>query len=431
MNYSKLYDEKLITVDTALEQVQSDFEIVCALGPCEPKGFLSKLHTIKDRVENVNVVTMLSLNEYKYNTCEEMKGHFYNESLFMGAPARKARSKGLGSYIPTHLRYSAVKRLKYKKPNIFIGSATKMDKHGFFSLALSLVYEKEDIEAADIVILEVNDKLPKVHGDTAIHISEVDYIIENSHDVDEIKIVEPSEKDLIIGNYIKDLVDDGSTIQLGIGGIPNAVAKSLECKKDLGIHTEMITEGIVDLFEKGVITNKKKTLHKGKIVGTFALGTKKLYDFLDDNPCIELKPCSYVNNPFVIAKNDNMISINTALAVDLTGQCSSESFGFNQYSGTGGQADTGIGAGFSVNGKSIIALHSTAKNDTISTITAGHLPGTTISYSRNDVDYVVTEYGVARLMGKSVRERAQALIEIAHPDFRDELRTIALENNLY
>lgn len=430
MDYSKEYKEKLITVKKALDLVKSGDEIVCSLGPCEPKGFLSELHTIKNRVENVNIITMLSLNEYKYNTDEDMKGHFFNESLFMGGADRQANSHGLGSYIPTHLRYSATKRLKYRKPNIFIGAVAPMDNHGFFSLSLSLVYERENIDNADIVIFEVNENLPRVHGDTQVHISEVDYILENTTAVNELAVSEPSTMDLKIGEYISSLVDDGSTIQLGIGGIPNAVAKSLMTKKDLGVHTEMITEGIVDLFNAGVITNSKKTLHPHKIIGAFALGSEKLYEFLDDNPCVELKKCSYVNDPYVISKNSKMVSINTALAVDLTGQCSSESFGLTQYSGTGGQSDTGIGAGLCADGKSIIALHSTAKNGTISTITPSHYLGSAVSYSRNDVDYIVTEYGIANLSGKSIRERAESLIEIAHPKFRDELKTFANKNKI-
>lgn len=430
MNYLNIYKEKLISTEDALNLVKSNDEIVCSLGPCEPKGFLGKLHTIKDKVENVTVVTMLSLNEYKYNTLEEMKGHFFNESLFMGAAARNSNKNGLCSYIPTHLRYSATRRLKYRKPNIFVGAVTPMDKHGFFSLSLSLVYERENIDKADLVILEVNENLPKVHGDTCVHISEVDYVIENTCKVNELISTEPSDKDYKIGEYISSLVEDGSTIQLGIGNIPNAVAKSLLNKKDLGVHTEMITEGIVDLFNAGVVTNKYKTLHPHKIIGAFALGSQKLYDFLDDNPCVELKRCSYTNDPYVISKNNKMISINTALSVDLTGQCSSESLGFTQYSGTGGQTDTGVGACICSDGKSIIALHSTAKNDTISTITLNHYIGSAISYSRNDADYIVTEYGIANLCGKSIRERAYSLINIAHPKFREELKELAKKNKL-
>lgn len=430
MDYLKEYNKKLLSVENALKLVKSNDEIVCSLGPCEPQKFLGDLHTIKNRVENVTIVTMLSLMKYKYNTEKSMEGHFFNESLFMGGAARNSQKVGLCSYIPTHLRYSATRRLKYREPNIFAGAVTPMDKHGFFSLSLSLVYERENIDKADIVILEVNPNLPRVHGDTQIHISEVDYLIESDCKIPELEIKEPCEKEITIGNYISELVEDGSTIQLGIGGIPNAVAMALKNKKNLGVHTEMITEGIVDLFNEGVITNNEKTLHKNKIIGTFALGSKKLYDFLDDNPVIELKKCSYVNNPYVICQNKKMVSINTALAVDLTGQCASESFGYNQYSGTGGQGDTGIGAFMSENGKSIIALKSTVKNDTVSTICMGHEIGTAISFSRNDVDYIVTEYGVANLTGKSMRDRAKSLIEIAHPKFRAELKEFAIKNKL-
>ncbi|WP_297631031.1 acetyl-CoA hydrolase/transferase C-terminal domain-containing protein [uncultured Clostridium sp.] len=430
MDFVKEYNEKLLSVEEALSLVKSNYEIVCSLGPCEPQMFLSNLHTIKNRVKNVTIVTMLSLIKYKYNTEESMKGHFFNESLFMGGAARNSQKMELCSYIPTHLRYSATRRLKYRKPNIFVGAVTPMDKHGFFSLSLSLVYERENIDAADIIILEVNPNLPRVHGDTQIHISEVDHLIESSCKIPELEIKEPSEKEIVIGKYISELVDDGATLQLGIGGIPNAVAMALKEKKNLGIHTEMITEGIVDLFEAGVITNTEKTLHKNKIIGTFALGSKKLYEFLDDNPGIELKKCSYVNNPYVISKNKKMVSINTTLAVDLTGQCASESFGYSQYSGTGGQGDTGIGAFMAEGGKSIIALKSTVKNDTISTICMFHEKGSAISFSRNDVDYIVTEYGVANLTGKSIKERAESLIKIAHPKFRNELKEFAIKNKL-
>ncbi|MGL5411609.1 acetyl-CoA hydrolase/transferase family protein [Cetobacterium sp.] len=430
MKYLDSYHKKLISVEEALELVKTNDEIVCSLGPCEPQKFLGELHKIKDKVENVTVITILSLNEYKYNTDESMKGHFFNESLFMGGYSRIAQKNGLCSYIPTHLKFTATKRLKYRKPNIFIGAVSPMDKHGYFSLSLSLVHERENLENADIVILEVNPNLPRVHGDTQVHVNEVDYLIETDYPIPELANKEPSDKEKIIGQYIADLVEDGSTLQLGIGGIPNAVAMSLKGKKNLGIHTEMITDGMAELFYEGVITNSEKTIHKNKLVGTFALGSKKLYEFLDDNPSIEMKKCSYVNDQITIAKNKKMISINTALAVDLSGQCASESFGLSQYSGTGGQSDTGTGAFLSEDGKSIIALKSTAKNDTVSTICPYHKLGSVVSFSRNDVDYIVTEYGVANLTGKSVRERVESLIKIAHPKFRDELRNFAIENNL-
>ena len=325
------------------------------------------------------------------------------------------------SFIPNHLHLAAKQRLSYKKPNIFIVTVSPMDKHGYFSLSLSLTYEREFLEAADIVIFEVNERHPRTYGDTFVHIKDVDYLYESNRPIPELPVVEPTEKDMVIGGYISELVDDGSTIQLGIGGIPNAVAKSLINKKDLGIHTEMFTDGMVDLYEAGVITNKKKSIHIGKAVTTFALGSKRLYDFLDDNPGIEFHRGAYTNDPYVVGQNYKMVSINTSLQIDLTGQVCSEALGHVQYSGTGGQADTAIGSQMSPGGKSIIALYSTAKNDTISTIVPLLTEGAAVSLSRNDVDYVVTEYGVAPLKGREIRQRVKNLIAIAHPDFRKEL----------
>lgn len=431
MDYKEQYRRKLINVEEALEKVKSGDELVVAMAGAEPKSFLERLHEIKDKVENVSVVTCLNMNDYKFCSEPEMKGHFLNETWFYSPLTRKAHSFGTATFIPNHLHLSAIKRLDYKRPNVFVGTATPMDKHGYFSLSLSVTYERDYIEKADIVILEINDKLPRVYGDTVVHISEVDFVYENSAEVPELAIVEPSQKDMIIGNYIADLVEDGSTIQLGIGGIPNAVAKALVNKKDLGVHTEMITDGMYDLYEAGVITNRRKTLHKNKLIGTFALGSKKLYDFIDDNLAVELKRGSYTNDPYVIGQNYKMVSINTSLQIDLTGQCCSESLGSKQYSGTGGQSDTAVGAQNSLGGKSIIALYSTAKKDTISTIVPFLTLGAVVSFSRNDVDYVVTEYGVAPLRGRSVRERVNNLISIAHPNFKEELKREAQKNLIW
>lgn len=431
MNFREQYKKKFISVDEAVNKVKSNDEVVVALAGAEPVGFLSNLHKVKDKVENVSVVTCLNMNSYEFCSNPEMKGHFINETWFYSPLTRAAHCNETASFIPNHLHLSAKKRLCYKKPNIFVGTATPMDKHGFFSMSLSVTYEREYVENADIVILEINENLPRVYGDTAVHISEVDFIFENTIPLSELAVVEPSEKDLIIGNYIAELIEDGSTIQLGIGGIPNAVAKALRNKKDLGVHTEMFTDGMVDLYYEGVITNRRKTLHRNKFIATFALGTKKLYDFIDDNQGVELKRGVYTNDPHIIAQNYKMVSINTSLQVDLTGQCASESIGFKQYSGTGGQADTAIGAQNSEGGKSIIALYSTAKKDIISTIVPFLSVGAAVSLSRNDVDYVVTEYGVASLRGRSIRERVQNLINIAHPNFRQQLKSEAKKNYIW
>lgn len=427
MDYKELYKRKLVSVEEILSKINSGDEIVSAMAASEPQGILSKLHTIKDRVENVTVVVCLPMKNYDFFMDPSMKGHFLTESWFYTAGLREAHKYGTVSFIPNHLHLASTKRLHYRKPRFFLGTATPMDKHGYFSLSLGVTYEKDILENADYVVLEINENLPRTYGDTQIHITEVDFIVENNYPVPELSIVEPNEKDKIIGGYISELVEDGSTIQLGIGGIPNAVAQALMNKKDLGIHTEMFTDGMVDLFEAGVITNRKKTLWKGKSIATFALGTKKLYDFIDDNMGVEFHRGRVVNDPYVVGQNYKMVSINTALQVDLTGQVCSESLGIRQFSGTGGQADTAIGAQISKGGKSIIALYSSVKNDTISTIVPTLTEGAAVTLSRNDVDYIVTEYGIAEMRGRSIRDRVRNLINIAHPKFRDELREKAKE----
>jgi acyl-CoA hydrolase len=422
MQFKEEYQKKLITIEAALELVKSDDEICVGLAGSEPINFLSRLHEVKDQVENVNVLTCLNMGNYKFTSEPDMQGHFMNSSWFYSNINRKSHELKTTSFLPNHLHLSSRQRLSYKKPNIYVGMATPMDQHGFFSLSLSVTYEREYIEAADIVILEVSENFPRTYGDTFVHINEVDYFYVTDRKPPELQIIEPNSKDMIIGGYIAELIEDGSTIQLGIGGIPNAVAKSLMRKRDLGLHTEMITDGVVDLYHAGVLTNSKKTLHKGKCIGAFALGTQKLYDFIDNNPGVELLRGSYTNDPHVIGKNNKMISINTSLQVDLTGQCCSEALGHTQYSGTGGQTDTATGAKNSIGGKSFIALYSTAKNNTISTIVPELSPGATVSLSRNDVDFVVTEYGIATLTGRTLRERVDNLIGIAHPDFRKSLK---------
>jgi acyl-CoA hydrolase len=431
MNFKEEYQKKLVTLEAALDLVKSDYEICVGLAGSEPMDFLSRLHEIKDNVNNVNVLTCLNMDHYKFTSDPAMYGHFTNSSWFYSNINRKSQELKTTSFLPNHLHLSSRQRLSYKKPNIYIGSATPMDHHGFFSLSLSVTYEREYIEAADIVILEISENFPRTYGDTFVHISEVDYLYKTDRKPPELQIVDPNNKDMIIGNYIASLIEDGSTIQLGIGGIPNAVAKSLMNKKDLGLHTEMITDGVVDLYNAGVLNNSRKTLHKGKCIGAFALGTKKLYDFIDNNPGVELLRGSYTNDPHIIGKNYKMISINTSLQVDLTGQCCSEALGHTQYSGTGGQSDTATGAKNSIGGKSFIALYSTAKDDTISTITPELTLGATVSLSRNDVDFIVTEYGVAPLTGRTLKERVDNLIAIAHPNFRKDLREDANKHRIW
>ncbi|MEL6338900.1 MAG: acetyl-CoA hydrolase/transferase C-terminal domain-containing protein [Myxococcota bacterium] len=433
MDSHEKFQRKLISVDQALGLIKSNYEVVSALAASEASGVMSRLHTIKDRVEGVSVVTCLPMQDYEFFTNPDMKGHFFHEAWFYSPGIRKAHhAAGTSSFVPNHLHAAGSDRLSFRKPNVFLGSCTPANRHGYVSLSLSATYEREMIEAADLAILEVNENLPFTYGDTLVHLDEIDYVIESHRAIPELPAAKPSEKDRAIGSYISDLIEDGSTLQLGIGGIPNAVATALLEKKDIGIHTEMFTDGMVDLYHAGVISRVPHAIRErvlsGKMVAAFALGTGKLYDFLDHNPAVAMMQGAWVNDPYVISRNHRQISINTALEVDLVGQVCSETIGHRQFSGTGGQADTAIGAQMSKGGKSFIALYSTANvaqpdgsRRRKSKIVAAFPRGACVTLHRANVDYIVTEYGMVRLKGCSVRERVKRLISIAHPDFRDEL----------
>jgi len=423
------YAAKVISVTQALSFVKSGDVVVTGLAAAEARAFLGELHTIAHRVSNVSVTTCLPMQAAEYFMNPAYSESFRMAGWFYTGPMRKMHSHGHISFIPNHLHLASSKRLTHVRPQIFVGTATRPDKHGYISLSLSNVYEKAMLTSADLVIIEVNPKLPRTFGDCEVHMDDVDYFIEVDYDVPQLPDANPSDKDLAIGQYIASMVNDGDCLQLGIGSIPNAVAVSLLAKKDLGIHTEMLTTGLMRLIKAGAVTNKRKVLYPGKSVCCFALGTGELYDFIDDNPSVLVLDGRYVNDPAVIGQNDNQVSINTTLEIDLTGQCCSESIGHMQYSGTGGQTDTAVGAQRAKNGRSFIALYSTTqvvnretgKNEEISKIVAMLKPGAIVSLSRNDVDYVVTEYGIAALRGTDVPERVRRLIAIAHPDFRTQL----------
>lgn len=422
------YKNKIISIEQALSLIKSNYMIVTGLGAAEPQLFMNNIHTIAGRVTNITITNCLPTSNGEFLK-PEYKDSFNIDGWFYSPPLRKAHLNGNISYIPNHLHLAGYKRLFHAKPNIYVGAATHPDKHGYMSLSVSNVYERQMIDAADIVILEINPNFPRTFGDVEIHHSEVDYLIECDYPVPTIPDVPSSEKDMVIGKLIADMINDGDCIQLGIGGIPNAVANYLKDKKDLGVHTEMATSTMVDLIDMGVINGRKKTLHRGKLVCAFALGNKALYDFIDNNPSVMVMSGKYVNDPYIIGKEDNMVSINTTLEVDLAGQCASESIGHVQFSGTGGQSDTAIGAQNSKNGRSIIALYSTAmvrnpqtgEKEELSKIVSTLKPGAIVSLSRMDVDYIVTEYGVASLRGTNMRERVKRLINIAHPNFKEEL----------
>lgn len=424
MNPKKLYEHKLLSIPEAVALVKSHQTIGTAMAAAEPVGLLTELGNHRDRLENVTVWVCLPLRLYDFILKPEMSGHYFVENWFYGAPDREVHPQGRTSYIPNNLHRAADDKLHATRNhvNVFWGTATPPDRHGYMSLSLSLVIEKQLIEAADLVVLEINENLPWTLGDTQVHISEVDHVVENHMPLFELPSAPATDWERAIGGYIAELIEDGATLQLGIGGIPNAITAFLMDRRDLGIHTEMFTTGMIDLYEAGVVTGRRKTLWKGKMVGAFALGMQKLYDFMDNNLAVELLQGRITNDPYVIAQNYKMISVNTALQVDCFGQVCSQSIGPRHFSGTGGQLDTHRGARMAEGGRGIIALRSTAKNGAISTIVPVLAQGAEITVPSQDVDTIVTEFGVAELRGRSVRARTEALISIAHPDFRAWIR---------
>lgn len=425
MNAQDIYRSKRVAIDEAVSHIQSDNDVIVAQCASEPQGCMARFHIVGDRVQNVRVFSVLTLREYDFYMKPEMQGHFELASWFHAPGSRAALKAGTGTvtYVPNMLHRAATDRIHARRPDIFFGTCTPPDKHGFVSLSLGITYEKDIMDHARLVILEVNPRLPRTFGDTQVHVSAVDFFVEHDQEVPSLPAPVPNATDLQIGAYIADLVEDGSTLQLGIGGIPNAAALALKDKKDLGVHTEMLVDSMMELYQMGVITNARKALKPGKFLTTFAMGSRKFYDWLDDNVAVEFQRGSWVNNPAIVAQNSRMVSVNTCISVDFTGQVASESIGTSQYSGTGGQSDTAQGAvaGFDGLGKSIIACYSTAKNGTVSTITPTLPLGSAVTLHRSHVDHVVTEHGVARLRGRTVRERTRELISIAHPDFRAEL----------
>jgi acyl-CoA hydrolase len=424
MNPKALYQSKLISIPEAVSLVQSHHTIGSAMAASEPVGLLSELGNHKDRLHDVTVWVCLPLRLYDFVLKPEMAGHFFVENWFYGAPDREVHPQGRTSYIPNNLHAAARVRLEAagNHLDVFWGTATPPDERGYMSLSTCLVVEKMLIEAADLVVLEINENLPWTLGDTHIHVSDVDYVVENHVPMFELPSAPPRDWEQAIGGYIAELIEDGATLQLGIGGIPNAITAFLMERRDLGVHTEMFTDGMVDLYEAGVITGKRKTLWKGKMVGAFALGSQKLYDFVDKNLGVEFLQGKVTNDPTVIGQNYKMVSVNTALQVDINGQVCSQSIGARHYSGTGGQLDTHRGAQLSPGGRGIIALRSTAKGGSISTIVPTLAEGAEVTIPGQDVDTIVTEHGIAQLRGLCVKDRMKALIDIAHPDFRDWIR---------
>jgi len=360
-----------------------------------------------------------------------MEGHLRINTLFISPNVRQAVHEGRADFTPVFLSEVPLLFKEGHLPlDVVLTQVSPPDEHGFCSLGIEAGLVKTPAQVARIVIAEINEQMPRTLGDSFIHFSKIDFAVPVNYPLAELPMGETNEISMRIGRYIADLIEDGSTMQMGIGAIPDAVLHFLGDKRDLGVHTELFSDGVMELIQKGVITNERKTLHTGKIVAGFILGSKKLYDFVDDNPIVELHPTEYVNDPFVIAQNERMISINSAIEVDLTGQVCADSIGPKLYSGVGGQLDFVYGAARSRGGKPIIALPSTARpggGAPISRIVSTLKPGAGVVTTRNHVHFVATEYGVAHLYGKTIRQRARALIEIAHPDFREQLEREAWE----
>lgn len=421
---------KTITISEALALVKDNYKIAVGDATVEPQGFMSNLHTILDRPRGLSIWTCLTMRSYPFLEDPKYGNNIKINSLFFSGPMRAAQSVlNTVSYVPTHLRKTAIAICAGGDPDLFVGTCTPPNKDGKISLGLSNIYDREVLRRAKTVIMEVNPRMPFTYGDAIIDESEVDYFVPVDFPMVQDKTAPINEKDRTIGSYISEFIKDGDNLQIGIGSIPNSVVQFLETKKDLGIHTELLGDGVAELAKKGIINGSKKTLHPGKIVTSIILGTDKVYEFANNNPDVLVMDCSYCNAYDTLAKNDNQVSINTTLEVDLTGQCCSESLGSKQYSGTGGQMDTAIGAQMSKGGRAFIALYSTANVRTgngderveISRIVPQLKPGATVSLSRNDLQYLVSEYGVVNLRGLGVADRAKAIISIAHPKFRDEL----------
>lgn len=430
-NILNIYNKKVVTADEAVMHIKSGDNIVVQPGCAAPMELIKAMVNRKDELENVSLYHILIVGDLPYAK-PGLEKHFQHKAFFIGANTREAVNDGRAEFIPIFLsEVPLLFKHGHIKTDVALIHLSTPDEHGFCSYGVDVGTIKTAAEKSKIIIGQINNEMPRTLGDSFIHINKINYIVEKNEPIKELPQIDPNtSKEFLdiydkIGTNIAELIEDGSTLQMGIGAIPDAVMNYLADKKDLGIHTEMFSDGIIDLVEQGIINGEQKTLHPGKIIAGFVLGTKRVYDFIDNNPVIEFHPQEYVNDPFVIAKNKKMIAINSAIEVDLTGQVCSDSMGTRLYSGIGGQVDFIRGAAHSDGGKGIIALPSITKDGNISRIVPKLKSGAGVVTSRGDVHYVITEYGVALLFGKSIKERVLELIKISHPKFRDELTKYA------
>jgi acetyl-CoA hydrolase len=430
MSWKSIYQSRVTTAQEAMQVIESG-QRVFLTGNCSiPKVLLKALVERAKKLEDVEITHALTMGSDEY-VAEGMEDHLRVNTMFIGANVRRAVQEGRADFTPVLLsEFTLLFKNGFLPLDVALVHVSPPDEHGFCSFGVESGLTKTPAEAARIIIAEVNQQMPRALGDTFIHVSRLNYIVPVDYPLMEVSMSHgggPSELSQKIASHIAELIPDGATMQMGIGAIPDAVLGFLYEKKDLGVHTELFSDGVIDLVEAGVINNSRKTLHMGKITAGFIIGTRRLYDFIHDNPIIELHRSEYVNDPFVVAQNERQVAINSAIEIDLTGQVCADSIGPKLYSGVGGQLDFIYGASRSKDGVPIIALPATAKGGALSRIVPLLKEGAGVVTTRNHVRYVVTEYGVADLYGKTIRQRAQALINIAAPEFRDDLKRAAQE----
>ncbi|MBL8439202.1 MAG: acetyl-CoA hydrolase/transferase family protein [Zoogloeaceae bacterium] len=430
MSFQDEFQKKRFSAHDAISLLHDRQTIIVPTGAGEPPALLHALSERRQEFHGIRVAQILPMRKFGYFD-PETRDHVQHEAYFFGGASRQGGREGWIDFVPAYFsELPQLIRRDLTPADVVFSMASPMDQHGYFSLGLAADYTMAAVSKARTIVLEVNPNVPFTHGECHVHISQVAAVVESEDPLIEVGLPTIGPVQEAIGKYVADMIPDGATLQIGYGGIPDAVVMQLTHKRDLGIHTEMVGDGILTLVDAGVVTNKRKNHNPGKIIATFALGSRRLYDFMHRNPALELRPVDQTNDPYRAGQNDKLIAINATMQVDLIGQCGSESLGFTPYSGTGGQADFVRAANRSEEGKAFIVVPSTAKEGTISRIVPTLTPGTHVTTSKNDINYVVTEYGVAQLRGKSSKQRAEALIAIAHPDFRGQLREDARRMHL-
>ena len=418
MDWKNTYRERLMTAEEAVRKIKSGDRVVTSNAAAEASHIIRALMENHKAYNNVEICNLLPMGGATYAEPGYEK-HFRHVSQFVGAQTRDTVNSGHGDYTPCYFSQVPLLWSRTLPPDVTIIHVSPPDEHGYCSYGVSVDYSVQAARDAKLVISQINKRMPRTLGESFIHIAEMDCIVECDEPIPELHPPKITEIEKAIGAYCSSLIRDNDCLQLGIGSIPDAVLLSLKDKKHLGIHTEMFSDGVVDLVEAGVVDNSKKNFHNGKMIATFLMGTKKLYDFVHDNPMVNMYPVSYTNDPYIAGRNDNLVSINSCIQIDFLGQVCSESIGLKQFSGVGGQVDFVRAAQISKGGRSIIAMPSTTAGGKVSKIVPFLDQGAAVTTTRNDVEYIITEYGIANLRYHTVRDRARSLINIAHPDFRD------------